>query len=168
MQAAVGKSFFCGRKGKFGLNCLAVSDVRGRILDLSIGLPGASSDCITFEGSDLYERLELGLLKNGLVLFGDNAYLNTRYKATPFPNVSSGSKDDYIFFHSQVRIRVKCAFGILVSRWGILRSAIPCNITIVRTIALVSCLARLHNFCIDEIERKSTMRMHCHWTLNIL
>ncbi len=32
-------------------------------------------------------------------------------------------------------------------------SAIPCNITIVRTIALVSCLARLHNFCIDEIER---------------
>jgi len=64
-----------GRKGKFGLNCQAVSDVRGRILDLSIGLPGASSDCIAFEGSDLYERLEGGLLKNGLVLFGDNVYL---------------------------------------------------------------------------------------------
>jgi hypothetical protein len=65
---------------------------------LLIGLPGASSDCITFEGSNLYERLEGGLLKNGLVLFGDSAYLNTRYMATPFPNVSSGSKDDYIFF----------------------------------------------------------------------
>ena len=135
------------------MNCQAVSDVRGRILDLSIGLPGASSDCIAFEGSDLYERLEGGLLKNGLVLFGDNAYLNMRYMATPFPNVSSGSKDDYIFFHSQVRIRVECAFGILVLRWGILRSAIPCNITIVRTIALVSCLARLHNFCINEAKR---------------
>jgi hypothetical protein len=73
--------------------------------------------------------------------------------ATPFPNFASGSKDDYIFFHSQVRIRVECAFGILVLRWGILRSAIPCNIIIVRTIAVVSCLARLHNFCIDEIER---------------
>jgi hypothetical protein len=73
------KKFFCGRKGKFGLNCQADSDVRGRILDLSIGLPGASSDCIAFEGSDLYERLEGGLLKNGLVLFCDNAYLNTRY-----------------------------------------------------------------------------------------
>jgi len=34
-----------------------------------------------------------------------------------------------------------------------LRSAIPCNITIVRTIALVNCLARLHNFCINEVER---------------
>jgi hypothetical protein len=41
-------------------------------------------------------------------------------------------------------------FGILVSRWGILRSAIPCDTTTVRTIALVSCLARLNNFCIDE------------------
>ena len=101
----------------------------------------------------MYERLEGGLLKNGLVLFDDNAYLNTHYMATPFPNFASGSKDDYIFFHSQVRIRVECAFGILVLRWGILRSAIPCNIIIVRTIAVVSCLARLHNFCIDEIER---------------
>ena len=34
-----------------------------------------------------------------------------------------------------------------------MRSAISCNITIVRTIALVSCLARLHNFCINEVER---------------
>jgi hypothetical protein len=90
--------FFCGCKGKFWLNCQVVSDVRGRFLDISIGLPGASLDCIAFEGSDLYERLEGGLLKNGLVLYGDNAYINTRYMATPFPNVSSGSKDDYNFF----------------------------------------------------------------------
>ncbi len=98
------RKFFCGCKGKFGLNCQAVSDVHGRILDISIGLPGASSDCISFEASNLYERLEGGLLKIGLVLFGDNAYLNTRYMATPFPNVSSGSKDDYNYFHSQVCI----------------------------------------------------------------
>ena len=45
----------------------------------------------------MYERLERGLLKNGLVLFDDNAYLNTHYMATPFPNFASGSKDDYIF-----------------------------------------------------------------------
>jgi hypothetical protein len=73
--------------------------------------------------------------------------------AIPFRNVSSGSKDDYIFFHFQVHIQVECVFGILVLRCGFLRCAIPCNIPIVRTIALVSCLTRLHNFCIDEIER---------------
>jgi len=116
------RKFICGHKGKFGLNCQAVSDVRGRFLDILIGLPGASPDCIAFKGSDLYESLEGGILKNGLVLFGDNAYINTRYMATPFPNVSSGSKDGYIFFQSQLCIRVECAFGQLVSRWGILRS----------------------------------------------
>jgi hypothetical protein len=30
------KKFLCGRKGKFGLNCQAVSVVHGRILDSSI------------------------------------------------------------------------------------------------------------------------------------
>ncbi len=104
------QKFFCGRKGKFELICQAVSDVRGWILDFLIGLPGASSDCITFEGNDLFERLEGGLLKKGLVLFGNNAYLNTRYVAMPFPNISSGSKDDYNYFHSQVHIQVECAF----------------------------------------------------------
>jgi hypothetical protein len=46
----------------------------------------------------IYMRDLRGLLKNGLVLFSDNVYLNTSYMATPFPNVSSSSKDDYIFF----------------------------------------------------------------------
>jgi hypothetical protein len=101
---------FCCRKGKFGLNCQAVSDVRGQILDLLIRLPGTSSDCIAFEASNLYERLEGGLLKKGLVLFGNNSYLNTHYMAMPFLNVSSGSKDDYNYFHSHVCIQVECAF----------------------------------------------------------
>ena len=67
-------------------------------MDLLIGLPGALSDCIAFKESNLYERLEGGLLKNRLVLFGDNAYHNTHYMAMPFPNVSSGSNDDYTYF----------------------------------------------------------------------
>jgi hypothetical protein len=172
------RKLFCARKSKFGLNMQAVSDKRGRILDMSINYGGASSDCLAFEASDLYQRLENGLLANGLVLFGDNAYLNTQYMATPFPNVTSGSEDTYNFYHSQVRIkisaaldlfptmlltttntnrqmtklriRIECAFGMLVHRWAILRSAIPMNITLVKVVALVNCLAKLHNFCIDE------------------
>ena len=34
--------------------------------------------------------------------------------------------------------------------WGILRAAIPLNISISKTIALVHALAKLHNFCISE------------------
>jgi hypothetical protein len=98
------KKFLCGRKGKFGLNCQAISDVHGRILDMSIVYGGVSSDCLAFEGSDIYHHLERGLLHDNSVLFGNNAYLNSKFMVTPFPNVSSGSKDDFNFFHSQLCI----------------------------------------------------------------
>jgi DDE superfamily endonuclease len=141
--------FFCGRKKKFGLNCQAVCDVRGRILDVSILYPGSTSDCLAFEGMSLFHKLEDGMLAPGLCLFGDNAYLNTQYMATPFPAVSGGSKDAYNFYHSQLRIRIECTFGMLTHRWGMLRSAIPMNVTVRKSVALVLSLAKLHNFCID-------------------
>ncbi len=109
---------------------------------------GASSDCLAFEGSGVYEELEAGLLHDDLVLFGDNADLNSHSMVTPFPNVSSGSKDNFNFYHSQLRICVECAFGMLVFHWGILRAAIPLNISLSKTIALVHALAKLHNICI--------------------
>ena len=153
------KKFLCGRKHKFGLNCQAVSDCRGRILDISIRCGGASSDCLAFEASELYTRLENGLMKQDVdnerfVLFGDNAYLNTAYMATPYTNVAGdpnrAAEDNYNFYHSQLRIRVECAFGILVQRWGLLRMAIPRNIGVARVVGLVNALAKLHNFCIGE------------------
>ena len=49
-----------------------------------------------------------------------------------------------------MRIRIECAFGMLVQRWGILRMAMPKRLSIPRIIALVNALAKLHNFCIDE------------------
>mgnify|MGYP002784929136 FL=1 len=144
--------FFCGRKHKFGLNCQAVSDCRGRFLDMSIRYPASTSDCLAFESSALFGRLQSGLLAEGLCIFGDNAYLNSPFLATPYPNVSSGYKDAYNFFHSQLRIKVECAFGMFVQRWGVLRSAIPSGISVRRTTALVLALAKIHNFCIDQTD----------------
>ena len=62
----------------------------------------------------------------------------------------SGPRDAFNFYHSQVRINIECAFGMLVHRWGILRRAIPMRITVAKTTALVMALCKLHNFCIDE------------------
>jgi hypothetical protein len=84
--------------------------------------------------------------------FGDNAYINSQYMVTPYPNTSGGSKDNYNYFHSQLRIRIECAFGMFVQRWGIPRTAMPANITVPKTISMVLALAKLHNFCIDEAE----------------
>jgi hypothetical protein len=38
-------------------------------------------------------------------------------------------------------------------RWGILRAAIPLNISLAKTIALLHALAKRYNFCIDEEEK---------------
>lgn len=38
-----------------------------------------------------------------------------------------------------------------MQRWRILQAALPQGITIVKSIALVNALAKLHNFCIDEV-----------------
>ena len=125
------------------------SDVRGRILNISMIYPRSTSDCLAFEGMTLFQKLESGILAPGLCLFGDNAYLNTSYMTTPYAAVSGGSKDAYNFYHSQLQIRIECTFGIFTHRWSILRSAIPMNVSVRKTVALVRCLAKLHNYCID-------------------
>ena len=153
-----GKKFFCGRKKKFGLNMQATCDSRRRFLDVEIRHPGATSDYLAFALSSLHNKMEGNnphdnnkpFLKPGLALYGDNAYVNTRYMAIPFKSVSSGSKDAYNFYHSSLRITIECAFGMLVHRWGILRKPIPMNVSLVKTSALLMTLCRLHNFCIEQ------------------
>ena len=150
--AATGaKKFFCGRKKKFGLNVQAVCDHEERFLDVCIGHPASTSDHLCFATSPLKNKLETrGFLAPGLCLFGDNAYANTFYMATPWKGVKSGPKDDCNFCHSQARIKIECAFGMLVGRWGIMRRAMPAQFGLKKTTALVMTLCRLHNFCINR------------------
>jgi hypothetical protein len=68
---------------------------------------------------------------------------------------TGGLRDAYNFYNSHLRINIECAFGHLVARWGILRLAIPVNITIAKTTELVVALAKLHNFCIKESDAKA-------------
>ena len=110
--------------------------------------------CLAFKYSELYKQLQKGLLAEDLVLvlFGDNSYINSMFMSTPYPNITGGSKDNYIFYHSQLRNRIEYAFGVLVQRWGVLHIAMPIGITIKKTIALVNCLTKLHKFSIDEVD----------------
>jgi hypothetical protein len=129
----------------------AVCDANRKFLYVEIQHPGSTSDYLAFATSGLMRKLETpGFLAPELAIFGDNAYVNTPYMASPFKGVSSGPEDAYNFFQSQLRIVIECAFGMLVHRWGILRKAMPNNISIARTGQLVISLCKLHNFCIDE------------------
>lgn len=95
----------------------------------------------------------------GLVLFGDNAHISSSHMVAPFKGVSSGPEDAFNCFHSSTRIEIECAFGMLVHRWGLLRKPIPLNVTLEKTTALVHCLCKLHNFCIDENEGPALQNM---------
>ena len=58
--------FNCSRKKKYGLNCQAVCDVCGQILEISIQYPGCSSDYLAFKGMSIHQKLEEGILAPGL------------------------------------------------------------------------------------------------------
>lgn len=162
------KKFFCGRKKKFGMNMQGTVDHHGRFLDMSVWHPASTSDYLSFSAMDLFHKLEKGLLAPGLCLFGDNAYVNAPYMATPFKNVGGGSKDDHNFFHSQVRIGVECAFGVFVQRWGVLRKALSTKITMKKVNCLCMSLCRLHNFCIDARIKPPAMPVPTLKTLVLL
>ncbi len=71
-----------------------------------------------------------------------------------------------------MRIRIECAFEMMVQRWGILRMAMPKGLGIKRIIALVNAVAKLHNFCIQEVSssrESATLLQHLSVdTLNIM
>ena len=70
--------------------------------------------------------------------------------AVPFQATANGPKDSHNFYHSQVRINIECSFGILTNRWRLLKSPLSSKISISQINALISCLCKLHNFCIDN------------------
>ena len=80
---------------------------------------------------------------------GDNASVENATMATPVPGLRiSDVEDAYNFYLSQLRITIERAFGILVHRWGVLRK--PLSMSILKVPAIVTCLMRLHSFCIGR------------------
>ena len=90
---------------------------------------------------------------------GDNAFVENMTMATPVPGIHiSVIEDAYNFYLSQLRITIERAFGILVHRWGLLRR--PLSMSILKVPAIVTCLMRLHNFCIDHDRHGSPRSMN--------
>ena len=83
-------------------------------------------------------------------MIGDNAYVCSEHLLTPFSGDQQNNprKDAYNFYLSQLRIRIEMAFGLLTSKWRILRRPLQCKLKHAGKLFL--CVARLHNFCINE------------------
>ena len=54
-----------------------------------------------------------------------------------------------------MRIKIECAFGMLVARWGVLRRPLPSRMGMRKIVRLVVCLCRLHNYCINRCMKET-------------
>jgi hypothetical protein len=67
--------FFNGRKKKYGIQMQAVCGPNKKFLDVTCSHPGSASDFTMWLDSDLRTKVETeGFLKEGMQLYGDNAY----------------------------------------------------------------------------------------------
>ena len=124
-----------------GGNCIRFCDTRCRFTYISVQHPASASDYLSFVTSSLYQQLMEGSgLPNRYCLYGDNAYISKTFMSVPFPNMSSGPRDAYNYYQSQLRINIECAFGVLTNCWHLLKSPLSARIPINRINALISCL----------------------------
>jgi hypothetical protein len=105
------------------------------------------------------ENEDSDVVLEGHSIIGDNAFVENMAMSTPIPGYNiSEVEDAYNFYLSQLRITIERVFGILVHRWNIMRR--PLTMSALKVPALVTCLMKLHNFCIDHDSRCTPIPIH--------
>ncbi|KAL7541332.1 hypothetical protein ACHAWF_012614 [Thalassiosira exigua] len=147
----------CYRKDKYGWLLMAGCDHETRFRWADIRHPASTSDYLAWVTSDVGRKLDgddSDLILPNHSIAGDNAFVENMTMSTPIPGHNVPPHEDaYNFYLSQIRITIERAFGILIHRWGILRR--PLDMSVQKVPAIVTCLMRLHNFCIDHDSRKT-------------
>ena len=147
------RSYFSGHYQRNGINIQACCDSNCRFTFFGIGGPGVTKDRAAVKDSGLSELIEK--LPPGYICIADCAYQPTEHLIPVFGGDLALVKDNdnFNYFASQLRIRIEMAFGLMTRKWGILQR--PLSNSLASMKHLVCCIARLHNFCIDE--RLNTM-----------
>ena len=140
---------YYNRKGFFGLVCLAVCDSRKKFTSMSMKCPGSTNDNIAWRLSDLGKRAIEGKFAADQFLVGDEAFPCTESMLSPFPGRQlSVMMDAFNFWQSHLRIKIECAFGELIGRWGIFWRALRGALS--RHARIVAACMILHNRCVDH------------------
>lgn len=110
---------YMNRKGFYSVNCQAICDATGKFRWAALTCAGSTNDCVAFEDTVLAHLIANGRLRKPYCIFGDAAYVCDESMVTPFSSVwaKKGTPEDvFNFYHSNLRIRIEMAFGVLVSR----------------------------------------------------
>jgi hypothetical protein len=150
------------RKQFYALNVQAICDSKKRFLWVSSGHQGATHDSLAFESTKLNQLLReevVWMRQQGFFLVGDSAYNISPYLLTPYSdaNIEGETKDTFNFWQSNARIRIECAFGELVMRWGIFWRSFRFDLS--RSGKVINAAMLIHNFLCDEREDLSMFSM---------
>lgn len=142
------RSYFSGHYQHYGVNIQAACDHLCRFVFIAVAAPGVTGDRDALVECRLAEFIED--LPGLFTAIGDCAYNPTEHMA-PIYRGSDAKKNKYDafnFYASQLRIRIEMAFGLMTKKWGILSR--PISIKLRNVKYLITAIAQLHNFCINE------------------
>jgi len=142
------RSYYSGHYKTYGINVQAIADYHSRFTYIAVAGPGSMNDCQAINECEASRCVES--IPFPYIVIGDSAYMPTERLVPIYGGAAKEKKlfDDFDYYASQSRIRIEMAFGLMVRKWGILWR--PLRIDFASAKELVVCIARLHNFCIDE------------------
>jgi len=138
------------RKGFFAVNMQAMCNANYEFTFVSCRTVGSTHDSLAFASTDLFDIVnDREKFPYPFWIAGDEAYAASGSLLTPWSGRNLETyKDSFNFHLSSLRVHIEQTFGIFVSRWGILWRELQVEYN--RIGPLVNCLARLHNFCIQD------------------
>ena len=140
-------SYYSGHCCCHGLNIRAICDVFCQFIFLAVAAPGKSSDQAAIEHTGLPATLDTFPL--GSFVVGDAAYTLADKCITPFIGSQwlNPTKDTLNYFLSQAWIGIEMAFGLLTTKWRILKN--PLGVSLHVGSKLLKCISQLQYYCID-------------------
>ena len=147
---------YFNRKGFYSIVLQAVVDYKKKFLDICVGWPGSTHDSRILTNSSLYNKFtnsQNNLATNSKYILGDGSYPNLNWLIVPYKDIGRGLTHQQTYFnlkHSQTRIKVEQAFGLLKGRWRCLLHTLEVSCEIVSHIITTCCI--LHNICEERCD----------------
>lgn len=142
------RSYFSGHYQCYGVNVQAACDHLSRFTYFAVAGPGVMPDQNAKSQVDLDSLVEK--LPTGYCVIADCAYVASEHWVPVYSGALKNrpTYDNFNYYASQLRIRIEMAFGLMTRKFGILWRELTVDIRRVKVVAM--CVAKLHNYCINE------------------
>ena len=124
----------------------AVCDANLNFIDAVVRWPGSTHDSRIFENSNIFTRFDNGQI-SGLLL-GDSGYPLKTFCITPYANPEKIVQRRFNKRHSQTRMSIEKAFGVLKRRFPALKHGLRFRDPQNNCYLILSAMV-LHNICND-------------------